>query len=213
MFKLYPFEKESATFRHVDYSALITIAKGAKSVLEFGPGISTLALIEAEVPKIVTLEHDPEWYDKAKEEFAKYPQVEVRRYVDDPVATAELADDEVFDLAVVDSPKGFIHKVKGVKGMRKRHPGQEDCSRYNTCLLALKHSPVVFLHDAYRPYERATLGRLSAAGHRIDYLGCSDGELKTGMARILRDGQDPARISLHGVVQPGGIAAGAEPRQ
>jgi len=184
MFKLYT--EERPTFRFQDYGTLISRVQGdgAKTALEFGPGISTLALIEAGLERVVTLEYDPEWFDKAKERFREYPQVEVRRFWDEPEARAELEPDERFDVAFVDSPKGYKN-IPGVTppGGRKRHPGQEDCSRFNTCLLALKHAPIVYLHDAYRPLERGTLGRLNAMGHRFDFI-----HTKVGMARIVRDG-------------------------
>lgn len=161
------------TLPETDRALLIAECKrvGAKSALEFGPGYSTEALIEAGVENIVSCEHDHEWLAKAKEQF---PQVRIIEYRDEPEADApELFG--VFDIAFVDSPKGN-------KAQRKRHPGQEDCSRLNTCLLALKHSPVVLLHDAYRPLERGTLGRLNAMGHRFTMLDCD-----YGMARINRN--------------------------
>jgi hypothetical protein len=173
MFKLYTVE--TGTLFFADYKILLREAEGKQSVLEIGPGNSTLAFVEAGVPKIVTLEHDPEWRDKAKEKFKHYPNVEVRSYQDEPEAIGEVV--ETFDIAFVDSPKGY-------KAGRRRHKGQEDCSRFNTCLLALKHAPVVYLHDAYRNLERATVGRLSAMGHGVSYLPGS----RVGIARIERNG-------------------------
>lgn len=185
MFKYYT--EERGTFQFPDYRLLMNEVKivGAKSCLEFGPGISTWALIEAGVEHIVTLEHDDEWFEKAKETFKDFPQVMVRRYQDEPEAIGDLSEGETFDMAFVDSPKGFTHQVKGVRGVRKRHPGQEDCSRFNTCVLALKHAPVVYLHDANRPLELGTLGRLHAMGHKITRL-----HTKVGMARIDRNGEN-----------------------
>lgn len=195
VFKLYPLP-EKGTFRFADYALLMQeVARiGAKSVLEFGPGISTFALIEAGADNIVTLEHDPEWFDKAVESFTDYPQVTVARYVDEPQVTADDVALREFDMAFVDSPKGFTWKVPGVKGVRKKHPGMEDCSRLNTCLFALEHAPIVYLHDAIRPLERGTLGRLSGMGHQITYLHNS----KSGIARIERNGQNAARPNPSG---------------
>ena len=120
-----------------------------------------------------------------EEKFKDYPQVEVRAYQDEPEVIAELSPDEQFDMAFVDSPKGYVHPLKGVKGIRKRHPGMEDCSRLNTCLKALQHAPVVYLHDANRPLERGTLGRLHVMGHKVTMM-----QSKAGLARIERHGQD-----------------------
>lgn len=193
MFKLYT--EESATFRFSDYALLMQQVKDleAKSCLEFGPGLSTLALIEAGIEKIVTLEHDPEWFDANVERFKDFPQVEVRRYQDEPVVLADVEED--FDMAFVDSPKGYVHPMKNVKGVRKKHPGQEDCSRFNSCMFALDRAPVVFLHDSQRPLERGTLGRFNAMGHKVTQLPS-----KVGMARIDRNGNVEAGSSLPGAV-------------
>jgi hypothetical protein len=180
MFKLYTVEQDCLPFR--DYAALLKEFQGVKTALEFGPGVSTLALIEAGVEKIVTLEHLAEWYDKALEKFKDYPQVTVARYADEPsIAAAEVAFQD-FDIAFVDSPKGFTHEVIEALGVRKVHPGQEDCSRFNTCLFAVDKAPLVYLHDAYRPLERGTLGRLNALGHRSEFIA----KTKYGLAKIWR---------------------------
>lgn len=172
MFKLYTVE--SGTFPFEDYRALMGFADGANSALEFGPGLSTLALIEAGVKHILTLEHDPEWHRKAVEEFKPYRGVHVARYENvAPVALCEaLEGHPQFDLAFVDSPSGvyFDHPDKSKAG-RVVFPGQEDCSRLNTCLAALRHSPILYLHDWFRANERATLGRLAALGHKVSIDG------------------------------------------
>jgi hypothetical protein len=190
MFKLYT--EELGTFRFSDYALLMQQVKDleAETCLEFGPGLSTLALIEAGLTQIVTLEHDPEWFDANVERFKDYPQVHVGRYQDEPEVIADLGSEQ-FDMAFVDSPKGYVHPLKNVKGVRKKHPGMEDCSRLNTCLKALEHAPVVFLHDSQRPLERGTLGRLNAMGHKVIQLPS-----KVGMARIDRNGKDQAGSSL-----------------
>jgi hypothetical protein len=197
MFKLYT--EESSTFRFQDYALLMQQVKdlGAKSCLEFGPGYSTYALIEAGLDLIVTLEHDPEWYEISVRRFKEYPQVWVGHYQDEPEVTTDDLKPGDFDMAFVDSPKGNTFKVVGkdgqpLPGIRKRHPGQEDCSRYNTCVKALEHAPVVFLHDAQRPLERGTLGRLSAMGHKITQLPAHQGCI----ARIDRNGKDAAGSGL-----------------
>jgi hypothetical protein len=178
-FKLYPFD--SPTFFAKDYALLMEQARGAKSALEFGPGSSTLALIEVGVGRILTCEYDEGWREKAKEKFKDFPQVEIIPFYDEPEARADIEGQ--FDIAFVDSPKGYKN-IPGLTppGGRKRHKGQEDCSRLNTCLLALKHAPVVLLHDAARPLERGTLCRLSAMGHKVTMLNAS----RAGMARIDR---------------------------
>jgi hypothetical protein len=177
VFKLYKEQKDTFPFAH--YATLLKEATGAKTALEFGPGISTLALIEAGVEKIVSLESDPEWAKQKAEEFKDYPQVTIGGYTDTvPVhTTGDVLGD--FDLAIVDAPAGFTYAIPG-RTPRKAHKEFPDCSRMNTCLFALDHAPIVYLHDATRPLERGTLGRLNQMGHRFEFIG------RAGLAKIWR---------------------------
>lgn len=168
--KLY---QKSRTLPPEDYQAILGEVERtkAKKILEIGPGYSTFAFIEAGC-EIVALEHDPKWHEEAIERFKDYPQVEIRRYWDEPEARGELEPTETFDLAFVDSPKGYYPA-------RKIHEGQEDCSRLNTLRLALKHAPIVLLHDAKRPLERGSLGRITREGFRFTFIPSG-----YGMARV-----------------------------
>jgi hypothetical protein len=179
------FDRRGAmTLPQEDYAILLREATGKKSVLEFGPGFSTFAFIEAGVPRILCCEYLEKYYHFAKERFKDYPQVEIRWFWDkSPVAVMECPGGsqqsdpyEEFDLAFVDSPKGYA-------GQRTIHEDQKDCSRLNTCLLALQHAPVVLLHDAYRPLERGTLTRLRLEGHKTEFYPDSS---RTGVAKICR---------------------------
>lgn len=172
------------TLPQADYEILLAEAQGKKSVLEFGPGFSTYAFIEAGVERILCCEYLDKWIEISKERFKDFPQVEIIRFYDEPVARADITGE--FDLALVDSPKGFF-------GARTIHKGQEDCSRLNTCLLALKHAPIVLLHDATRPLERGTMGRLSSMGHKVAFIG---GEY--GIARIDRNDKNTGRAHPEG---------------
>jgi hypothetical protein len=176
------FDRRGAmTMPREDYDLLLAEATGKQSVLEFGPGFSTYALIEAGVPRILCLEYLDKYFDFAKERFKDFPQVEIARFYDEPEARGDVVGE--FDLAFVDSPKGYA-------GARTAHPGQEDCSRFNTCLLALQHAPVVFLHDAGRPLERGTLGRLNQMGYPHKFVNAR-------MARITH-AEDKSRSSQPG---------------
>lgn len=144
------------------YSTLLNQARGVASVLEFGPGGSTFAFIEAGARSIVTCEHDDHWLEKAKERFESYPQVLVLPYRNEPQVTVEGIGGWHFDLAFVDGPPGNRHRVE--------QPGQEGKSRLNTLLYALERAPVVLLHDAHRPGEQASLGWLQERGHTVEIL-------------------------------------------
>lgn len=133
------------------YDTLVREARGARCVLEFGPGHSTQAFIDAGVPEVVSLEYDKKWYNKALGKYLMYPQVKIRRYWNEPVITD--VPRGPYDLAFVDSPVGHDRG-------RVEHPGQEGCARLNTLTFALQHSRVVLLHDAGRKGEQRSLERI-----------------------------------------------------
>lgn len=165
----------SYSFGQEDFNAIKAEIErvGAKSVLEFGPGDSTDCYLACGIQRIVTCEHKDKWFKVAQKRFKKEPRVKLLRYTDtDPVEVPDLGG-EMFDIAFVDSPQGFYP-------MRKAHPGMEDCSRLNTCLFALKHAKVVLLHDANRPLERGTLGRLNQMGYHWEFASFG----RIAMARI-----------------------------
>ena len=167
---------------------------GHKSVLEFGPGRTTEVLLSTDIERIVTCEYIDKWLEAAKEQHTD-PRVEVLRFTDTfPVTVEGLDPDEKFDLGIVDAPKGF-------NPARTVHPGYEDTSRLNACLFALERCKVVLLHDAFRPLERGTLGRLWRDGYRHDLL-----KTRIGMARINGTKQDD--LNPQGIEEPGGVTAG-----
>ncbi len=174
---------------------------GAKSVLEFGPGDSTQVLLDLGVERIVTCENIDKWFDVAKERFKDEKRVTVLKFHDEmPVVVDGLDDQEKFDLGFVDAPKGF-------NPVRKIHPGYGDCSRLNTLLYAVDRCKVVILHDAMRPLERGSLGRLWTTGLvDIEFL-----PTRLGIARITRREQKPNGIDPQNATEPGSAATGAEP--
>ena len=169
MFDLY--RKERSIFRLEDYGALmeIVLARGIRTVLEFGPGISTLAFIEAGVERITSLEYLPQWRKVAAQEFAQYPQVTIGAFDNAPVIDPPAIAGMSFDLAFVDSPIG--------EGTRRApdFPGQEGMNRFNTVCCALKHAPIVMLHDAHRPGEQTTLKAVAAVGHKVEVINTRKG--------------------------------------
>lgn len=105
-FALYPEEKHWWSFN--DYGAVLDVvrARSAKRVLEFGPGSSTLALVEGGATTIDTCEDDPKWLDVYRRRLGmKFPGiVEVRAYTWAAPLTIATVDHERYDLALIDGP-------------------------------------------------------------------------------------------------------------
>lgn len=190
-------------FHPKDERLLLEAGAEAESVLEFGPGGTTDIFIRSGVKHIVTCEYIDKWLDVARERFKEHGNVEVLRFTDAvPVIVDGLDPLRRFDLGFVDAPKGFL-------GARTVHPGFEDCSRLNTTLFALERCKVVYLHDALRPLERCTLGRLRLMGYTYEFL-----DSPFGLARITRKnvegsyGPNPPHVA-----ESGSPPAGAKPKR
>jgi hypothetical protein len=176
MFEL--FRVEQGVFTFDDYGSLMRAVSGAKRVFEFGPGASTLAMIEAGVEKIVSAECSLEWRAKAEDrlrEFVTSGRVKIIGFTNTCPVEFDAPILGVFDVAFVDSPVG-IEARSAV-----RHKGQENCSRLNSIMSALELAPVVLLHDAKRRGEQNALRRVEELGHRVTMLDCAK-----GLARIDR---------------------------
>lgn len=89
-----------------DYDVVLNTAKrlNAKRVLEFGPGTTTLALIEAGVEHIDACEDDEHWFGVWSERLAKYPAVHMHMYQLRHGMTIPGVSGW-YDLAVIDGPK------------------------------------------------------------------------------------------------------------
>lgn len=170
-FRLY--KEEHRIFGFDDYGALLAECIGAKSILEFGPGISTLALIESGAERVVTCEYQDRWFVQAVERLKGHEHVSVHRYLNDPVVLVDGLPLRQFDLAFVDSPLG--QPSRGAVKLR----GEEDCNRLNTVRFALQRANTVLLHDAKRDGEGNTLHRVSADGYRVEMI-----DTVKGIARI-----------------------------
>lgn len=106
-FKLYPEERHWWSFN--DHGAVLDVMQRLqpKRVLEFGPGSSTLALIEGGAAHIDTCEDDPIWAATYEERLVpKYPGlVFLHRYTwRDPLSIPSI-DDQRYDLALIDGPR------------------------------------------------------------------------------------------------------------
>ena len=149
---LYPANGASILPRE-DYDAVLSCARGAQAVIEFGPGLTTLALFEAGVPYVESFEHELKWARRAqmRREPMKPAHVcwRVRRYKATRTKLPRPYLARRYDLGVVDGPQGG-DKWQGP-------PGYEMASRYIQLKYALEHCERVLLHDAQRPGERESL--------------------------------------------------------
>lgn len=90
-----------------DYQAVLDVCRrlNAKRVLEFGPGSSTLALIEGGAERIDTLEDDPEWIRPAIDLLRDHRHVVtlIGYRWSDPLDILSPADR--YDLCFIDGPR------------------------------------------------------------------------------------------------------------
>lgn len=113
------------------------------TAVEFGPGSSTLALLEGTVSHIDACEDDPNWADVADERLAgHYPErVRVVRYVwTDPLDIPELA--ATYDLALIDGPRTTMNRIA--------------CATLAFARCTAVLSPVEHSNRDYRPALEAT---------------------------------------------------------
>lgn len=106
-FALYPDERHWWSFSDYAHVLETVRALGAKKVLEFGPGSSTLALVEGGATLIDTCEDDPEYSDVYDARIvARFPEiVRMRRYEwADPLIVPGI-ESERYDLALIDGPR------------------------------------------------------------------------------------------------------------
>lgn len=170
MFRYYPFEyPNQLTFK--DYGSIIDIVKqyDIKNAVEFGPGWTTGALIEAGVKRIVSLEHVEAWRERA---WHRWATVTIEAGVDwelacyrnlHPVRVPRHVDWAKFDLCLVDSPYAGA-KAELTNG----------CGRLNTLEWALSHARVVLLHDINRKGEQQSI---NACGATVERLGSRMGRI------------------------------------
>lgn len=106
-FALYPIERHWWSF--ADYGAVIDLVRetAATVMLEFGPGSSTLALIEGGATRIDTCEDDPHWAAVHRSRLvSRFPQqIHLHEYVWASRLTIPAVDAQAYDLALIDGPR------------------------------------------------------------------------------------------------------------
>lgn len=92
-----------------DHDVVVSVVRrlGARHVLEFGPGTSTLSLIEGGATLIDACEDDPHWFKVHRERLAvRFPDaIRMRPYRWTALPSIVGCDSTTFDLGLVDGPK------------------------------------------------------------------------------------------------------------
>jgi hypothetical protein len=116
-FALYPEERHWWSFNDYGHVLDTVRALGAKRILEFGPGSSTLALIEGGATHIDTCEDQADWAEVYEDRLqGKYPSiVHVRRFVNADPLSIPAIDDERYDLALIDGPLGTQQRGPAIR--------------------------------------------------------------------------------------------------
>lgn len=105
-FQLYPEAQRWWSLQ--DYGAVIGVMQTLKpiSVLEFGPGSSTLALIEGGATFIDTCEDNPKWAAVYRERLImKFPWVRMIDYTYQDPLTIPFVDYTAYDFGLIDGPQ------------------------------------------------------------------------------------------------------------
>ena len=143
-----------------EYEIIYNTAKGKQSVLEFGPGASTWAFIDAGVLDIVSCENNDRYFEIAKGKFKDRVTLVKFDAGQFPLKIPEI-DDREFDLVLVDAPIGAQAKQTIVI------PDWEGYSRINSLIYALGKSDHIFLHDAHREGEQNSLEVVRRLGYNV----------------------------------------------
>lgn len=110
-FKLY--ERGAHWCSEADYGAIVDVVERLRprTVLEFGPGWSTLALIEGGAGQVTTCEDDPHWADVWTRRLG--PHADQVLFIGynrmEPFVVSALGDQR-FDLGLVDGPREKIDR-------------------------------------------------------------------------------------------------------
>jgi len=128
--------------------------EGIRSVLEFGPGRSTLMFAAAGC-EVWTAECNEDWLDHYRQLFADEPAIHIVPFENIPSIRIPELEGKRFDLAFIDSPTGHEFPPRM-------------SSRLNSCGFAGQHADRLLLHNAERSGEQATIAKMQDAGWRID---------------------------------------------
>jgi len=139
-----------------DFLAVWCRKQGFRFVVEFGPGDSTLALLDAGC-RVLSYEHDIAWLRKTLDRFQDETKVEI---VHCPEGCLPDPPAEVPDLVFVDGPP---------------FRNGQTMSRLGPCEWALQVCGCFLLHDAFRQGELATLAEMERRGMEVTRIATQKG--------------------------------------
>lgn len=153
-FRLYPEEQHWCSFS--DYGAILDVTERLrpKRVLEFGPGSSTLALVEGGAESIDCCEDKPAWEAVHRERLERrFPGVvRIHDYVwSDPLQIPTLFGKQ-YDLALIDGPRETTRRPAVIEYALQRCSAVVVCTEDHNCApflrpiildLAAKHGRAV----------------------------------------------------------------------
>lgn len=151
---------DSGSIRPEEYLYLVEFIKrnGFKSILEFGPGVSTYAFLENNCD-VYTFEHNPMWFNSYRREFVNFDNVHVSEYdAENETLYLPQIKEKTFDMAFIDAP-----------------PGGRDLARLKTCSAASKYTGVFILHDCGRADEKAILNVFERKGWKSEIVSFGRG--------------------------------------
>jgi hypothetical protein len=145
-FRLFPEEQRWWSF--ADHEQLMRLVEEVqpRSVLEFGPGSSTLSFIEGGAEHITTCENDPAWIAHFNPTLAPHLISIVPFVLADPI-TMPMIDGLIYELGFVDGPNGSGNRREAIA-------------------YAHAHCMVVACHDAHHEIVQSQLRALP--GRRVE---------------------------------------------
>lgn len=164
-FRLYPAEQRWWSFN--DYAAVLDVVRRLRpsTVLEFGPGSSTLALIEGGAGTVDCCEDDERWYRVYHERLElRYPKiVRMVRYLwSDPVWIPGLEENR-YDLALIDGPRGTPNRPAVIEYCLARCAWVLACCESNEGSHLIRDACDVFAAKTFRRVTYTQTGPLSGS--------------------------------------------------
>ena len=113
-----------------------------KTVLEFGPGNSTQAMLDGGVPWIVSYEHEAEYACVAMKIFEAYSdRVQIVKYDAMKMPIVPKPECLKFDFAFIDGPPGRLTIPP----------------RLNAALFCFSRAPIIAIHDCFRDSQLVSI--------------------------------------------------------